>query len=160
MGVVVSAVLGAITSLVPEVLSLMKKKEDYKYQLALQELSIKKASIDAQTRLEVSNIQADVDEGKSLRDHDSTLDGGVFLNGLRASVRPVITYCFFLLFVFVKIVGVILIFKNNGGFIDLSIAWTEVYPLVWGMDEKDLFAAVMGFWFGSRAIDQSKRKRG
>jgi hypothetical protein len=161
MSVLLSVISGALTSLAPEALKLWNRKNEMKHKKEMMEITSK---IDAE-RFDhdkyIAELSALVDEGKSIRDHDSSVDGGKFINAVRASVRPFITYLFFFVFVFIKAVGVWLIFNNNGGFVDMSIAWSDIYPLVWGEPEQNIFAAIMGFWFGSRAIDQTKRiKRG
>jgi len=69
------------------------------------------------------------------------------VGGLRASVRPVITYFFFLMFVAVK-----------GSALYAMLVTGEDIPtaisLVWDEDTGALFAAVISFWFGSRAISK------
>lgn len=90
---------------------------------------------------------ADVEEGKNLLDHDKSLTtDNKFINMLRTSVRPVITYTFFLMFLVVKLTGVwVAWFAHNEPFAQSMLA-------IWDPDTSALFAAVMGFWFGNRAI--------
>ena len=54
-----------------------------------------------QQRLEEIEVQADIVESKALYKHDRPV-GVAWVDSLRASVRPVITYAFFLLFAAVK----------------------------------------------------------
>lgn len=90
---------------------------------------------------------ADVEESKNLLDHDKSLTtDSKFINMLRTSVRPVITYTFFLMFLLVKLTGVwVAWFVHSEPFAESMLA-------IWDPDTSALFAAVMGFWFGNRAI--------
>lgn len=65
-----------------------------------------------------------------------------FLNFLRGSVRPVLTYAFFALFVYVKIKA-----------LHVGIGQEPVVtllPVVWDEEASVLLAAIVAFWFGSR----------
>lgn len=92
-------------------------------------------------------IKADSEETKNLLEHDKSLTtDNAFINMLRTSVRPVITYTFFLMFLIVKMTGVwVAWFVHNEPFSESMLA-------IWDPDTSALFAAVMGFWFGNRAI--------
>lgn len=155
MSVIVSTILGAITSVLPEALRIWGRKQELDHERALFDLRIKEFAAKSEYQMGVEEVRADAIEGKSLRDHDSKLDGGYFINRLRASVRPVITYLFFGTFLFVKAVGIYLIFQGNSNdYISLAYAWDSIYGVIWGPDEQALFGAIIGFWFGSRAIEK------
>ena len=70
----------------------------------------------------------------------------VALDVLRCSVRPVLTYAFFGTFIVVKgvVLGVALISSPADA--------GAVGSLLWNDGTETLFAAVMAFWFGSRAL--------
>ena len=70
---------------------------------------------------------------------------------LQRSVRPVITYCFFGLFLAIEIT--LLREALNSG---MSVA--ESLNVLWDEDTKAIFAAIISFWFGSRAIDKARGK--
>ena len=44
------------------------------------------------------DMQADIEETRGIYEHDSSFDAGGVVNARRGSVRPVLTYAFFLLF--------------------------------------------------------------
>jgi hypothetical protein len=69
---------------------------------------------------------------------------------LRKSVRPVITYAFFLMFATVKISFLIHIITTD------DIDFYRAMQLVWDIETQAIFAAVVSFWFGSRGIDKIK----
>ena len=90
--------------------------------------------------------EADIKEAEGLYAHDK-IDAGGFINALRGSVRPVLTYCFFGLFVAIKVVA-LLAFMESGS--ELGDALT----LIWDDATAGLFAAIMSFWFGNRAVSK------
>lgn len=74
-----------------------------------------------------------------------------WVGNLRASVRPLITYSFFIFFVVVKLSAFkILIYEQN---VDVERALT----LIWDPETQALFSAVISFWFGSREFSKVKR---
>ena len=97
-------------------------------------------------RLDEIAINADVSQSLALYKHDSQPSGVTWVDGLRASVRPVITYGFFILFAWVKLSAVVLL-MNQGG---LSI--NEALIQIWGAETQALFAGILSFWFGSRSL--------
>ena len=76
----------------------------------------------------------------------------VVLDFLRSSVRPVLTYGFFVLFVYVKLVAL-----KQALAVDHTHA-IDLLPIVWDEGTEALFAAVLSFWFGSRAIARFRQK--
>ena len=76
-----------------------------------------------------------------------SIKSGGFIDGLRGSVRPVITYAFFLMFVATEIVIVVRVLQMGGD-------WTQAVELMWTPETSGLFAAVMSFWFGNRAVSK------
>lgn len=69
---------------------------------------------------------------------------------LRLAVRPLVTFGLFGLFLFVKIKGF-----YQGMLVDQTPI-TELLPVVWNESTESLFAAVLAFWFGSRAFEKSR----
>jgi 2-C-methyl-D-erythritol 4-phosphate cytidylyltransferase len=59
---------------------------------------------------------------------------------------PLITYAFFLLFTAVKVSALIVLVNEQG------MTLIEALPQVWDPETQALFAAVMSFWFGQRAV--------
>ena len=91
--------------------------------------------------------KAEIQELKSLYKHDQSLKTtNSFISSLRASVRPVITYFFFFMFVGVE-VSVI-----------FSLVQPEMIDKIWNQNTQGLFAAVLSFWFGSRAMSKVMKK--
>ena len=140
------SLLGFISSCFPELLKLWQDKQDRKHELAIIDRQMEQAKLGHGHRLEEIAVTADIQESLALLKHDSQPSGVNWVDGLRASVRPVITYGFFILFVWVKLSSVVLLI-NQGG---LSI--NEALIQIWDAETQSLFAGILSFWFGSRSL--------
>ena len=125
------SLLGFGTSLVPKVIDFFQDKADKKHEL---EVMTRQAEI----QLDKTAIDANIREVETIHEHDSSLDGAPWVNTLRASVRPIITYMFFTEFV-------VLTVAVWGGWIT-----TTEYTLIWNSETQALWAAIAAFWFGGR----------
>ncbi len=125
------SLLGFGTSLVPKVIDFFQDRADKKHEL---EVMTRQAEI----QLDKTAIDANIREVETIHEHDSSLDGAPWVNTLRASVRPVITYMFFTEFV-------VLTVAVWGGWIT-----TTEYTLIWNSETQALWAAIAAFWFGGR----------
>jgi UDP-N-acetylglucosamine enolpyruvyl transferase len=144
------SLLGFISSLVPQCLKLWQDRQDRKQELAIIDRQMKQARLGHQQRLEEINVQADISQSQALYQHDSQLSGSPWVESLRASVRPLITYAFFALFATIKISALYVLVVDQGW--SLAVAMPEI----WGEETQALFSAVLGFWFGNRSINKAK----
>lgn len=138
-----STLMGAGANLLPSIMGYFETRQKQEHELALLQMQMEASKQNVQLNIQLENVKADVAEGQSVRDHDAALDGGSFINALRASVRPVITYLFFFLFCAIKIAAVH-VMMNKG------IPLETALPKIWDEETISLFAAIIGFWFGSR----------
>ena len=142
------SLLGFGTSFLPKVMEFFQDKHDKKHELAVMEVQIRQQKEVASQKLEAINVEADIREIEALQ--KSIQPSGVkWIDGLRGSVRPVITYSFFLLFVFVEVSAYLSLTASGVSGLDAAGA-------IWDEDTKALFAAVISFWFGGRAIARLK----
>jgi len=143
------SLLGFGTSFLPKVFEFFQDKSDKKHELAVMEVQIRQQKELATQKLEAVNVDADIREIESL--HRSMQPSGVkFIDGLRGSVRPVITYAFFGLFVFVEVSAYLALTAQGVSALDAADATFD-------QDTRALFAAVISFWFGGRAINRMRR---
>ena len=149
------SLLGFGTSFLPEVLSYFRANQDHKHEM--ERLRVQAEVMEKQSALKLQELdkEADIAETKGIYEHDRSIDAGGFVNGLRGSVRPVITYAFFLMFAATEIVIIVKVFEAGGD-------WTQAVELMWTDETEALFAAIMSFWFGNRAVSKymsAKRNR-
>jgi len=74
------------------------------------------------------------------------------LKFLQTSVRPVLTYGFFLVWAAIKLIAL-----WHGLHTD-HVAVTALLPVVFDDDSEALFASIITFWFGSRQMNGTKTK--
>ncbi len=163
-----SALLGFISSAVPDVMKMVRDGKDRAHEITLLKLQMEydreklaAASQEArevrQQQLAAINLQADMAEQASLnaRVKDS-LTGIHWVDALAGSVRPVLTYAFFGLYVLVKVAQFSLLlsahlpWQNN-----LSIS--QALVSLWTEEDVAIFSAIMAFWFGQRALMRAKK---
>lgn len=133
-----ASLFGLVSGLLPSVVKIFEQRSRYDYEIELTKIKIAAA----QAGVEITSV---VDEGVSLRQHDSATDGSGSMEALRASIRPVVTYFFFFLFIGVKVAAATFMFKDGYNAMD-------VLNSVWDSYTMAIFGAIMGFWFGTRAI--------
>jgi hypothetical protein len=153
----------------PKLLDFFQDRSDKKHELALaqmqitRELELRKAGFEAQERIEhIKSEQLETESAANTKQaligaqqaemqavyaHDTALNEGTseWMKNLRASVRPVITYGFFFLLVFVD-VGLFAYGWNSG------VSFTELAEMLWDSDTQALFASIIAFHFGGRAF--------
>lgn len=153
----------------PKLMDFFQDRSDKKHEMALaqlqiqRELEMRKLGFEAQERIEhikseqlemetksqekQALIGAQMAEMQAIYAHDTALNEGTsqWMKNLRASVRPVITYGFFLL-----LVGIDCALIWHG--INKGVEFTEMANQLWDDDTQALFAAIISFHFGGRAF--------
>ena len=147
MMTLLGSLLGFGTSFLPEVLNFFKAGQEHKHNLERMQLEMDLMARRSELKIQELDKQAEIKETEGLYKHDS-IDAGGFVNALRGSVRPVITYAFFGLFVAIKTVAVMTLMNEQGA--DLAGALN----VIWDDNTAGLFAAIMSFWFGNRAVSK------
>ena len=138
---ILSAFIGFFSSFLPEILHFLKDKKDKEHELKLIGLQIKASNTIHSARLEEIQIQADNDESKYLYQYAgmqiANNSNNNWVDFLSTTVRPMITYIFFLLYIALKLT----IFIKFGA-----------SDTIWSSEDQGIFCAVIGFWFGHRAF--------
>jgi hypothetical protein len=143
----ISTIFGVLSSLLPNIIKIFEKKLDYKHEIDLTKIKMDAAREGLILQLQIEEIKADALEGESVRKHDSDIEYTGFWAALRASIRPTITYAFFLLFCGIKVAAFWVLVERGA-------TPTELLTLVWDNETMAIFSAIIGFWFGSRAIEK------
>ena len=142
-----STIFGILSSLLPSIVNIFQKKLDYAHEIELTKIKMDAAREGIILQLQVEGIKAELAEGESIRRHDMDIEYKGFWGKVRASIRPVITYSFFILFCGIKISAFVVLVNRNA-------TPTELLLLVWDNETMAIFSAIIGFWFGSRAIEK------
>lgn len=150
---VLGSLLGFSGSVVPAITDHFKQKNEQKFELEKMKTmaELRKAGFDHE--LKAFEAQASDKEHDRLIQHDISINQGTgFIAALQKSVRPVITYCFFGLFAVIEITLLMEALEKGTDF-------AEAVHILWDDDTKAIFAAIISFWFGSRAIDKTRRQK-
>jgi hypothetical protein len=147
MMALLGSLLGCGSSFLPSVRDYFKANQQQKHRIEMMQIETELAQKRSEMKLVELDKKADIEETKGLYAHDRSIDAGGFINALRGSVRPVITYAFFGLFVATKVVIMVKVGQSGG-------EWTEAVELMWDQETAGLMSAVLAFWFGNRAISK------
>jgi hypothetical protein len=166
---ILSTLISFLMGGLPKFLEFFQDRADKKHELELaqlqiqRELEMRKLGFEAQERVEhirseqlqneaaaatnMAVIGAQQAEMVALYAHDTALNEGTsqWMKNLRASVRPVLTYGFFMLLVFVDVAGF-----WYGYY--MSVPFDDLLNMLWDSDTQALFASIIAFHFGGRAF--------
>lgn len=162
LGTILGSVLGFVMSVLPEVFAMISSWLQHKRDMANAQQRIDaSAKLGADSPIVVQMTEAAATAAAPAPivvpttvpvDEDVPQTGWAIslMRFLRASVRPVVTYGFFGIFAFIKLMSM-----YHALVIDGTPA-IQLLPVVWNEGTESLFAAVLAFWFGSRAIEKLK----
>ncbi len=164
-----STVISFLTGGIPKFLDMFQDRADKKHELELarmqteREFKLLEAGYAAQQKIEevrldeiktqteadtkMAVIDAQKSEMEMIYKHDMSLNEGTSqtIKDLRASVRPVLTYCFFALLALIDIGLFLYGWKRDTDFRELA-------NLLWDDETQALFASIIAFHFGGRAF--------
>jgi hypothetical protein len=153
-----STVVSFLAGGLPKILDFFQDRSDKQQELALakmqteRELALAKEGFLAQQKTEEIRtdqiaIQSQASVHSALLQHDIAIGQGAstWVINLRASVRPIITYCMFGMLAFINIFGAW--YATQQG-----VPFAEALNLLWDEDTQILFASIISFWFGSQAF--------
>jgi hypothetical protein len=144
--------IGFGTSIVPEILGYFKQRQANQQQLDMLKAKAEYAAQLSELKLQELDVEAEITETKGLYQHDQSLDSGTFVNALRGSVRPVLTYLFFMMFAGVK--GTLLFAALQ----DSNVNFETALLMIWDEETQAIFSAIIAFWFGNRAMSKARAR--
>ena len=147
------SLLGFGTSFLPEVLNYFKRGQEQKHELQRMKMEIELMAKRSEFKIQELDKEAEIKEAEGLYKHDS-VDAGGFINALRGSVRPIITYAFFGLFVAIKVTALISLMNLQEMQLNMALS------MIWDDQTAGLFSAIMAFWFGNRAVSKYYKTKG
>ena len=141
--------LGFGTSFLPQILDFFKQKQEHKNKLEELKLRGELQAAGVDLEIKVLDKQAEIEETKALYQYANPTSG--FAAGLAASVRPVITYLFFALFIATKVVVMMKVMQDGGD-------WMTGVTVLWDSETSALMCSILAFWFGNRSVSKFMRK--
>jgi hypothetical protein len=151
---ILGSLLGFLGSVFPEFLKVYRDTKDREHELAILDRQTDMIKNGHKFRLEEVQVQADAITAKAMYAH-ARPSGVRWVDALAGSVRPVITYAFFLLYAVMKYSQWAIVYYMMG-----SHDWREAFLNIWHIEDQALFATVISFWFGQRMMQKVKEGYG
>jgi hypothetical protein len=156
--VILSTLIGFLTSGIPHFLSFFQDRQDKKHELEMARLQIEAQSKVQTAKLAEIELKADIADSQAVgaRVQQSTV-GVKWVDAWNGTVRPFYAYAFFTLYAIVKVAQYQLLLTP-------SLPWQE--PLtysaalvaIWGEEDMALFASIVTFFFGNRTFHKMRGK--
>ncbi|GAB4167837.1 MAG: hypothetical protein Tsb006_6710 [Rickettsiaceae bacterium] len=137
-----ASIAGFISSIVPEIIKYFKDINDKKHELNILDKQIEYNKTSASKTLEEIYISRDVLEQASL--YTTYKTDIKWIDMLNGSVRPVLAYSFFLMYMCVKYLQ----YKA----ISTSAHIIEYIDVIWNVDDQAIFAGIISFYYGQRTF--------
>lgn len=142
MVTLLASLAGFVTSLLPHVLKLLSDKSDRLHELNMLE---KKLEASRQGRLEILEEQRQHSRDEEVKQLYQTYYSGIdWVDTLNATVRPVLAYGFFFLYVTVK--------GCQFAHLLMHAPVGAMWDLLWTEEDQAIFASVISFYYGQRAM--------
>ena len=122
-------------------------KQNNTYQLQLIEAQMKAATQNTQLQINLAQTEGDIKMQQTLYSYDNGPSGSWFIDALKASVRPVITYVFFGIWVLIELLTLSHAIHQGK---DLA----EIVPIIWDQNTWAIFVTLISFWFGDRLLNK------
>ena len=137
-----SMIISFLVSFAPKVLELWGRKLDYKHELDIMEKQIQyqRELKDQLEEIRVTNDLINLISSKQVNERPS---GIRWIDGLNATVRPVVAYTAFSLYCIIKIFIFIIILREN----NLS---SDIVNIIWTSFDEAVIGSIVGFFFGGR----------
>ena len=145
--------LGGVFRLAPEVLRWFDRKAERDHELAMQDKALDFEKLRGAQRMEQLGAESDaawnvgaLEALKASVTAQAQRSGVKWVDGLSASVRPIITYWFMALFCAAKTAAFFIYLTYDPWISAISQLWTEADQALW--------AGVLNFWFLGRVFDR------
>ena len=151
MMTLLGALLGFFSSAFPDILRFARDKQDRAHELAVLQLQVEQQASGQSQKLEEIRLSNAVIESQTL--YQTYHTGVVWVDALNGTVRPVIAYAFFLLYAFLKLITYASLHGNIA-----SVPLGVLYGTLWTEEDAAIFAGIISFYFGQRAMGKIARK--
>lgn len=137
-----ASIAGFISSIIPELIKYFKDVNDKKHELNIFDRQIHYNETSSNKTLEEIHISRDMMEHASLY---STYKSEIkWVDALNGSVRPVLAYSFFGMYIWVKYLQ----YKA----ISASAHVIEYLDVIWNVNDQAIFAGIISFYYGQRTF--------
>jgi hypothetical protein len=150
MVTLLASITGFLGSLFPEIIKYFIDSKDKKHEIEILKYQIKYKNNLEESKQKEIGLHYDLSEAKSLY---STFKSGInWVDALNGTVRPVLAYSFFAIYCVVKWLQFQL-FISNQQYLKEGIL------LLWSLEDQAIFAGIISFYYGNRAINKLLNKK-
>lgn len=139
MMTLIGTLLGFLGAAFPEVMKMFRDKADKAHELAVLDRQMDMQRAGHSQQLEAIGIVSDSSEMQAL--YKTYRSGVYWVDALNGTVRPVLAYGFFFLYAYVKMMQA------------SHTPWK-----LWDEEDQAIFASIMSFYFGHRAMRHFRRR--
>ena len=139
-----ASIAGFASSVIPEIFKVFLDKNEKRHEIDILDRHISLGEKKIRYKIGAINSYADVEESKAL--YKTFYSKVRIIDALNASVRPVLAYAFFILYATVKYFQL----QALDHIVDLNV----VLSAIWTEDDRAIFAGIISFYFGQRAISK------
>lgn len=136
------AIFGFFSSIFPEIMKLLQGRQDNSHELAMYQLQIEALKVQGNQKMEELVAQGDIESIKGSYAPQQIINIK-WVDALNGTVKPVITYFFFGIYAYIKIVHL--------HHVDWSVIIDTPWQ-VWGNEDSGMLATILGHHFGNRMM--------
>ncbi len=140
MTALLGSLLGFLGAILPEFFKVFQDKADKRHELEVLDRQMQLQAQGQAERLEAIGMATDAAEIKEI--YKTYRTGIHWVDALNGTVRPILAYAFFVLYSYVK-------YEQA----------THTPWLLWQEDDKAIFAGIISFYFGQRAMRKMRGKK-
>ena len=150
MVTLLASIAGFIGSIFPEILRFFRDKNDKQHELAILDRQIKFSQKGAQYQLEEIQLRHDMAQQAELY---TTYKTGInWIDALNGTVRPVLAYAFFGMYMGIKLLQYLSIKYHKGQLF-------EYMHILWSLEDQAIFASIISFYFGQRTFNKMWQRK-
>ncbi|MEM7198471.1 MAG: hypothetical protein AAF352_08925 [Pseudomonadota bacterium] len=147
----IGSLIGLFSALVPKLLEFFQDMQDRKHELAIMDKQLAAQSAGHAQRLEALAVQGANAVNVQVQKSAAISSGVPWVEALKGSVRPVLTYMFFAMWAVVKGAQYFLLVKAGVLPMEAIVGlWTDI--------DSGIFSTIIAFWFGERLFSKGKRQ--
>lgn len=156
---VISMIVGFISSLAPEFMKRWQDSSDKKHELAMMDKQIAATEKGYEYKADEVGVEAyrDMVVAAHQEQTETLQHASGWVVDLSASVRPIVTYLFMIAFIGFKLAAFFAAINPNLPW-QHGMSYGQAMLSVWGEEETAIFAGIIAYWFGDRAM--AKRHTG
>lgn len=144
----ITTILGFVSSFAPAIINAFTRSRDQLHERAMADKQLEAQRLGGQIALATEVARGDTEQQRELYRYAAGPSGNSRVDALNSLVRPYITMVFFHLWLGVKTTALVI---GIGAGLEIG----ALCALVWDDPTIAIFGAIIGFWFGNRAVRMS-----